>query len=348
MNLLSKIEAKYVNHERVTWLTSFPFLLMHVMPLGVLFTQTHWLRDLSICVALYYIRMFFISAGYHRYFSHRSYKLGRIMQFLMAFGGSMAAQKGVLWWAANHRHHHKHSDQPEDIHSPKDGLFWSHVGWILSERYEKTQYDLIPDFAKYPELRWLNKYHLVPPTLLAVAVFFIFGPSALFIGFFLSTVILYHGTFTINSLMHLIGKRRFATTDTSRNSMILALITCGEGWHNNHHHYQGSTSQGYYWWEIDLSFYALKILQWLGLAEGVRRQSKIAMERRLIRDGYADLALFQSHLERAMRALREAKSQTTEICQEKIQTLEATLKKIRETSEQIGKIQPSSSAHPSY
>jgi len=215
------------------------------------------------------------------------------------------------------------------------------MGWILCERYEKTSFELIPDFAKYPELRFLNRFHLIPPALLAAVVFFLFGPSALFIGFFLSTVILYHGTFTINSLMHLIGRRRYATTDTSRNSLLLALITCGEGWHNNHHHYQGSTSQGFYWWEIDLSFYGLKAMQWLGLADGVRRPPMKAMGRRRIRDGYADLALFQSHLEKATRALNEAKRQTTLICQDKIHALEVALKNIKESSEQIRKMEPS-------
>jgi len=330
-----KIKPLTEKEKQIHWVKLIPFFLMHFIPLAAIWTQIHWARDLFICFFLYYIRMFFITAGYHRYFAHRSYKLNRFMQFVMAFGGTMAAQKGVLWWAAHHRHHHKYSDLPGDIHSPKDGLFWSHVGWIMVRGYEKTRYDLIPDFAKYPELRFLNRFYLLPPTLLAVAVFFLFGPSALFIGFFLSTVILYHGTFTINSLMHLIGRRRFVTVDTSRNSWILALITCGEGWHNNHHHYQGSASQGYFWWEIDLSYYGLKFMERLGLARDVRRPPKKAMERRRIRDGHADIALFQDHLDKAMKALSVVKKQTGARFSEKLANLEVLLQDTMASAEKI-------------
>jgi stearoyl-CoA desaturase (delta-9 desaturase) len=255
--------------ERVDWVHNLPFLAMHVVPIFAIYTGVTRF-DIVLCLGLYVSRMFFITAGYHRYFAHRSYKMGRVMQFLMAFGGATAVQKGPLWWAAHHRHHHKASDTQEDIHSPRKGFWWSHVGWILCRKYRPTETHLIKDFAKYPELRWLNKYYYVPPIMLGVACFLAGGWSALWIGFFLSTVITWHCTYFINSLAHLIGRRRFATTDTSRNSLPLALLTLGEGWHNNHHHYQSTANQGFYWWEIDISYYGLRVLSLLGLVYDLR------------------------------------------------------------------------------
>jgi len=255
--------------ERVDWIHNLPFFVLHFIPLFALVTGVTRF-DVALCVALYVARMFFITAGYHRYFSHRAYKMGRLMQFVMAFGGATAAQKGPLWWAAHHRHHHKHSDTQEDIHSPLKGFWWSHVGWIVCRKYQATDLNAIKDFAKYPELRWLDKYYLVPPIMLGVACFAIGGWSALVTGFFLSTVLTYHGTFVINSLAHVIGRRRYVTTDTSRNSFVLALITLGEGWHNNHHHYQSSARQGFRWWQVDLTFYCLKLLQLFRIVWDVR------------------------------------------------------------------------------
>lgn len=258
---------------RTHWVKSIPFLLLHLAPLGMLWFPPTW-ADVAVCFGLYGIRMFFITGVYHRYFSHRSYTMGRVMQFLMAFGGTTCAQKGPLWWASHHRMHHKFSDTERDVHSPKDGMWWSHVGWIVSSKYDDTEWKWIKDFAKYPELRLLNTFHLVPPIMLGVAVYLVGGWSMLFCGFFLSTVFLYHGTFSINSLMHVFGKRRYATKDTSRNSLLLALVTLGEGWHNNHHYYQSSTNQGFYWWEIDISYYILRMLSWVGLVSGIRNPPK--------------------------------------------------------------------------
>lgn len=272
--------------ERLALARSIPFFLMHVAPLFLVFTGVR-LVDLAVMLALYVVRMFFITAGYHRYFAHRSYKLGRIMQFLMAFGGSTAAQKGVLWWAGHHRHHHKFSDTDEDVHSPKRGFWWSHAGWILCLKYDETPWARIRDFAKYPELVWLNRFHLVPAALLAVACFAVGGLSMLLCGFFLSTVLLYHGTFTINSLAHVIGKPRYVTSDTSRNSFLLAFITLGEGWHNNHHYYQSSANQGFFWWELDVSFYVLRLLGVLGLVRGIRVPSPSVLSRNLVSAGAA-------------------------------------------------------------
>jgi stearoyl-CoA desaturase (Delta-9 desaturase) len=255
------------------WPKSVPFILLHLAPIGM-FWFPPTVADVAVCVGLYVLRMFFITGVYHRYFSHRSYEMGRVMQFLMAFGGTSCAQKGPLWWASHHRMHHRFSDTERDVHSPKDGAVWSHVGWIVSSQYDETEWKWIKDFAKFPELRLLNTYHFIAPILLGVTVYLAGGWSMLFCGFFLSTVLLYHGTFSINSLMHVFGRRRYATTDTSRNSLLLALVTLGEGWHNNHHYYQSSTNQGFFWWEIDISYYTLRVLSWVGLVRKIRTPPK--------------------------------------------------------------------------
>jgi stearoyl-CoA desaturase (delta-9 desaturase) len=247
---------------------TIPFWGVHVAAIvGLFLVPWNW-AGFGLCMAMYAVRMFGITGGYHRYFSHRTYKMGRVMQFLMALLGTTAAQKGVLWWASNHRRHHKHSDDPMDMHSVRqDGFFHSHVGWIIARDYEETDFARIKDFAKYPELRWLNRYHLVPPVVLGVAMYATLGGWGLVWGFLLSTTLLWHGTFTINSLSHLFGRRRYQTTDDSRNNWFLAIITLGEGWHNNHHYYQRSTSQGFYWWEYDVTMYVLRVLSWVGLVK---------------------------------------------------------------------------------
>jgi stearoyl-CoA desaturase (delta-9 desaturase) len=249
---------------------SIPFFLIHLSVLGIFFVTFQW-RWLALAAVLYVLRMFVVTGGYHRYFSHRSFKLGRFWQFVLAFAAQTSGQKGILWWAANHRHHHKYSDQAEDIHSPIwQGIWWAHVGWIMSKEYEEYDPRMIQDFGKYPELRWLNKYHWVPIITLGAAVWLLGGASAFFWGFILSTVLLYHGTFCINSFSHLWGTRRFDTPDRSRNNFLLALITLGEGWHNNHHKFMYACRQGLRWWEVDFTFYGLKILNWLGIVRDIR------------------------------------------------------------------------------
>lgn len=265
------------NH-RIDWIKSLPFFGVHVACLAAFWTGVSW-KAILLCWALYVIRMFGVTAGYHRYFAHRSYRTTRFFQFVLAWIGSSAVQKGPLWWAAHHRHHHQHSDQEADVHSPEqEGFWWSHVGWILSSKYAATDFNAIKDFAKYPELRWLNRFHVVPGVLLAVGCFLAMGWQGLMWGFFISTVLLYHGTFVINSLCHMMGKVRYKTTDTSRNSLILALITLGEGWHNNHHYYATSTNMGFFWWEVDLSYYTLKFLSFFGLIWDMKKPPQRVLE----------------------------------------------------------------------
>ncbi len=252
------------------WLHAAPFWTIHLLALGAIWTGVTPAAAIC-CVVLYVVRMFGVTGAYHRYFSHRTYKTSRAFQFVLAFLAQTSAQKGALWWAAHHRHHHLYSDQPQDVHSPVQDNFWySHMLWILSSSTTNTDYSRIPDLARYPELRFLNKLYLLPPILLGAAVYFTLGASGLFFGFFVSTVLLWHGTFTINSLSHVIGKRRFATSDDSRNNWLLAIITMGGGWHNNHPRFSSSTRQGFYWYEYDFTFYILKVLSWLGLVWSLR------------------------------------------------------------------------------
>jgi stearoyl-CoA desaturase (delta-9 desaturase) len=264
--------------DGIDWTKSLPFLGVHVASLAAFWTGVSW-KAVMACVALYMIRMFGITAGYHRYFSHRSYRTSRWFQFVLAWIGCSAMQKGPLWWAAHHRHHHRYSDREEDLHSPKQrGFWWAHIGWILSDRYVATRCDTIRDFSKYPELRWLNRYSGVPGVLLGIGCFLAMGRQGLVWGFFISTVLLYHGTFMINSLCHMFGSVRYRTADTSRNSMTLALITMGEGWHNNHHYYSTSARMGFFWWEIDISYYVLNLLSLAGLVWDMKKPSRRVLE----------------------------------------------------------------------
>ncbi len=261
----------YERADRIDWRKSIPFLSVHAVALATVALGPFSWGLLAVAVGSYYLRMFGISAGYHRYFSHRSYRTGRVFQFLLALLGSTATQKGVLWWAAHHRDHHRFSDQPEDIHSPvQRGFWWSHVGWIMANRYEETKLDRVRDLARYPELLWLDRFHVVPAIAYAAVLWAVGGVPVLLWGYFVSTVLLWHGTFLVNSLAHVVGRRRYHTTDESRNSFLIALATMGEGWHNNHHHYQSTANQGWYWWEVDASYYVLRALEAIGLVRDLR------------------------------------------------------------------------------
>ena len=263
----------------VDWLRVVPFLGIHLGCLAVIWVGWSPVA-VGVAVALYALRMFAITAFYHRYFSHRAFRTSRAMQFVFAALGATAVQRGPLWWASQHRHHHAHADDEHDAHSPRrHGFAWSHLGWFLSSEHFGTRHELVADLARYPELRFLDRFDALVPALFAAALYGAGeglaqwlpaldtnGPQMLVWGFAISTVALYHATFTVNSLAHSVGHRRYATRDDSRNNWWLALLTFGEGWHNNHHHFPGSARQGFYWWEIDLTYYGLRLLSALGLA----------------------------------------------------------------------------------
>jgi stearoyl-CoA desaturase (delta-9 desaturase) len=279
--------------ERINWISSAPFLAFHLIPLAMLWTGVP-ARALALCAVLYFGRMFFITAGYHRYFSHRSYRLGRSAQFVMALGGTTALQQGPLWWAAHHRHHHRWSDTERDVHSPIRGFWWSHLGWILCERSGATDESRVKDLAKYPELRWLDRHDWVGPLALAVGTFAVGGWAGLVIGFGLSTVLLWHGTFLVNSLAHVVGRRRYVTSDTSRNSLVIALLTNGEGWHNNHHHYQASARQSFHWYQWDPSYYVLWLLSKIGIVRDLKTPTATIRATGLVRAGHFDVGMFRT------------------------------------------------------
>jgi len=258
------------SHHDVVYPEAIPFVLTHLVCITAIWTGVST-QALLLCGALYVVRMWAITAGFHRYFSHRSYKTSRPMQFLLAFLAQTSAQRGVIWWAAVHRHHHLHSDTEHDVHSPRQHGFWyAHLGWIFVPSNWEPDYASVKDLTRYPELVWLDRNQYVPVLLSGFAVWALGGWQMLVVGFLWSTVLLFHCTFFINSLAHLSGSQRYLTGDDSRNSLVLALITLGEGWHNNHHHYQSSTRQGFRWWEVDFSYYVLLVMSWLGLVWDLR------------------------------------------------------------------------------
>lgn len=252
-------------HDDIVYPSAIPFVLVHVACLAVFWTGVT-LEAVIISVGLYWLRIFGISAGYHRYFSHRAYSTSRSFQLFLAVLAQSTAQKSVLWWAVKHRHHHLHSDTAQDVHSPnRKGFLYSHVGWIFASRHDGTDLSKIADFTRWPELMVLHRFELLPAVVLALLCFAVAGWSGLVVGFLWSTVLVYHATFCINSLAHVRGKKRFVTGDESRNNWVLALFTMGEGWHNNHHAYQSSARQGFRWWEIDPTYYLLCALSRLGI-----------------------------------------------------------------------------------
>ena len=261
--------------DRPRWVQNLPFWGVHIAALaGAIVVGWSW-AACAWLVGGYALRMFAITAGYHRYFAHRTFKTSRAFQLVLALLGVTAAQQGPLWWAAHHRNHHKFSDLPEDIHSPVQRGFWySHVQWILGRRHNRTHFDRVRDLARYPELRFLNAHDVAFVIATGVLTYLVGGPTALVWGFFVAIIASWHVTFCINSIAHVIGRRRYKTSDDSRNNAVLGVLAFGEGWHNNHHHYPRSARQGFYWWEVDLSYYALRVLEWLGIVwdvEGVPR-----------------------------------------------------------------------------
>lgn len=269
--------------DRIDWLRALPFVAMHVACIGILWVGVSPVA-LIVAVALYALRMFALTAFYHRYFAHKTFRTSRALQFAFALIGASSAQRGPLWWAAHHRNHHRNADTELDPHSPGVyGFLWSHMGWFLTPRAFATDLERVSDLARYPELRWLDRFDTLIPVVLAIALYVLgfalqhtapslhtSGAQMLVWGFFVSTVVLFHASVTINSLAHRYGSRRYKTKDDSRNNLALALLTFGEGWHNNHHFFPGSARQGFRWWEIDLTWYGLRLLAALRLVSDLK------------------------------------------------------------------------------
>jgi stearoyl-CoA desaturase (delta-9 desaturase) len=280
---LDALEDTEEGKWRVDWIRVVPLILLHTGCLLVFWVEWSPVA-VTVAVVLYLIRMFAITGFYHRYFSHKAFKTNRFWQFVFAVIGNASVQRGPLWWASHHRHHHRFADRDNDVHSPlQHGFWWSHIGWLTSRGNFPTRIRYVQEWTRFPELQWINRFDTVIPVLLAGCIYLAgaflekFAPSLgtsglqlLIWGFFISTVVLLHATFTINSLDHMFGTRRYNTRDTSRNNAALAILTLGEGWHNNHHHYAVSARQGFMWWELDITYGLLVLLSWLGIVQDLR------------------------------------------------------------------------------
>jgi stearoyl-CoA desaturase (delta-9 desaturase) len=270
-----------------------PFVALH---LGCLLIVQVGISAVAVAVAvvLYVLRMFFVTAFYHRYFSHRAFRTRRMTQFVMAVLGATAGQRGPIWWAAHHREHHMGADTEQDPHSPRHkGVWFSHTLWFLTRGSFHIRANRVKDWLKFRELGLLEKFDWVPFVLLGAGCYALGafleasfpelntnGPQLLVWGFFVSTVVLYHATYSINSIAHWFGKQHYATNDESRNSFWLALVTLGEGWHNNHHYYPIAARQGFHWWELDISYLGLKLLALLGVVDDLRPVPKAVLDAR--------------------------------------------------------------------
>lgn len=269
-------------NKQIQWLRIIPFVLLHLACLAVFWVGVSWFAVI-FALAFYVLRMFAITAFFHRYFSHKTFQTSRALQFMFALIGTMSAQRGPLWWVAHHRYHHRYTDTTHDPHSSTHGFWYSHVGWFLNEYNFATRKDVIKDWMKFPELVWLDRFSLIVVLATAALIYGLGQGLAIYVpqlgtsglqllvwGGAISTVLLLHATLCINSLAHHYGQRDFDTDDQSRNNLFLSIITLGEGWHNNHHYYAGSTRQGFYWWQIDITYYILKIMSWFGLVWGIK------------------------------------------------------------------------------
>jgi stearoyl-CoA desaturase (delta-9 desaturase) len=268
---------------KIDWLRCLPFVALHLACLTVFWVGASWIA-IAVAIGLYWLRMFAITAFYHRYFSHRTFKTSRVMQFIFAAVAASSIQRGPLWWAAHHRLHHRAADTEGDTHSPtRHGFLWSHMGWFMTDANFRTRIEVVRDLAEFPELVLIDRYDTMVPILLGLMLYALgallqcfkpelrtSGTQLVVWGLVISSVALMHATFTINSLAHRFGSRRYATRDESRNSLALALFTLGEGWHNNHHRYPGAARQGFFRGEIDLTYYVLRTLSKVGLVWDLR------------------------------------------------------------------------------
>ncbi len=282
--------------RRIDWLRQVPFIAIHAGCLALPWVGVS-ATAVTAAVLLYALRMFAITGFYHRYFSHQAFRAGRAGQLAFAVLGASAAQRGPLWWASHHRHHHVHADEPLDSHSAlRHGFAWSHMGWFMTRENFAPRHELVRSLARYPELHFLDRWDALVPLALVALLWAggalteryaprlgTSGAQMVVWGFCVSTVALYHATFTINSLAHRFGRRRYATRDASRNNAWLALLTFGEGWHNNHHHYPASARQGFFWWEVDLTYYGLRLLAALDLIHGLKPVPAAVRDANLLR-----------------------------------------------------------------
>lgn len=257
--------------------------LFHLGALGVFFTGVSEVAVMAM-IAYYILRGFGITAGFHRLLAHRSYKAGRLTQFMISLAGSLAVQGGPLWWVAHHRAHHRYTETDKDIHSPRTKGFWkAHIGWMGSPESFNENGAGARDLHQYPELKFLQRHYAL---LVLGQGAIIFGIGAL-IGwlwptsetsglqfltwvYFLGTVLLWHATFMVNSVCHTWGGRPFDAKDDSTNNWLVVILALGEGWHNNHHKFANSARHGLKWWQFDLTWCGLLLLSKLRLVSDLK------------------------------------------------------------------------------
>jgi len=259
-----------MRQDSISWRACVLFALVHLCAVIGVVAYGISVAHVALAMALYAIRMFAISAGSHRYFSHRAYETSRGFQLILALLATMSSQMGVLWWVSHHRIHHRHADQERDPHQRARGFWWAHMGWFLVDTHDATEWEQIPDLARYPELRWLDRNHFMPAFGLIAILGLVAGPQAIVWGYCVSTVVLWHATFSLTSVSHWLGSRRYATKDDSCNNPVVALITFGDGWHNNHHREPGSARHGHAWWELDVTYSVLCVLAAFGIVWNLR------------------------------------------------------------------------------
>lgn len=282
--------------ERINWKSSMSFfgaMMAGIAGIVLMIIEPKW-HLIRLAAALFLVRMFLVTAIYHRYLSHKAFKMNRFWAFVFTFATTSCAQKGPIWWAGWHRHHHRFSDTERDVHSPKKGFWWSHMGWIVCDKFSPMAEGEMKEYNSRPEILWVERHNALAPWILASACFLwaastrgwsggiwpfiVAGGIGLLVGYFTSTFFLWHSTFTINSLSHVWGKRVYETEDTSRNNPYLAILTGGEGWHNNHHRYPNSARQGFRWYQIDVTYYILWVLSKLRIVSDLKRVPKYIIE----------------------------------------------------------------------
>ncbi len=270
---MSKEPLVFLDRQGLNWTTTSVLVLLHIGAIAAFFAF-NW-RAFAVAVFLYWVATGLgISMGYHRLHTHRSYKVPKWMEYFFAVCATMTLEGGPIFWTAIHRIHHQRSDQPGDPHSPREGAWWAHVGWILMGETKHNNTKLLskytPDLAKDRFYVWLNGYHWLPNVVLAAILAVIGGLPMILWAVCFRVVFGLHATWLVNSATHMWGGRRFATRDDSRNNWWVALISFGEGWHNNHHAHPTSARHGLAWYEFDPSWLQIRLLARLGLAKSIQ------------------------------------------------------------------------------
>lgn len=259
-------------NKKINWNTAIFLAIFHLGALAALFVFS-W-KWVAISIVLNWIAgSLGIGVAFHRLLTHRGFQLPKALEYLFTFCGLLALEGGQINWVVTHRIHHAYTEKPGDPHSPRDGRWWAHIGWILrgtsQQHPEAVMRRYAPDLMKDPVHVWMNRLYFVPLIFLGLGLFAAAGLQGVLWGVFFRVTFGLHATWLVNSATHLWGTRRFETTDDSTNLWWVALLTFGEGWHNNHHAFPRAARHGLKWYEIDTNWYVITVLKWLGLAKHI-------------------------------------------------------------------------------